>query len=239
MLNILFQDEYYVAIYKPSGLLVHRSKIDGLETRFAVQLLRDQLGKKVYPVHRLDKPTSGILVFAFEKEPLSLLSKLFHENQTEKIYHAIVRGHCPEFLRVDKELKELKDDRLDDKEVLKVQDALTEVFLVQKFLIDVEVDRFPQSRFSLVELKPKTGRRHQLRRHLKHAGYPILGDTRHGNGKYNQFFRNHFHSSKLLLHASRLCFAHPISGEQIKIQASYPERFQNVIHRLNQENILA
>lgn len=231
MLNVLYQDEYLVAIDKPSGLLVHRSPIDKHETRFAIQETRNQIGQRVYPVHRLDKPTSGILLFALDSETARLVSEQFSQHTIEKTYHAVVRGYTPEQGHIDYALKEQLDDLADkhkqaDREP---QSAVTDYARINTTELPFAVDRYPSARYSLVELKPKTGRKHQLRRHMKHISHPIIGDTTHGNGAHNRFFREQFDCHRLLLHAQKLELKHPYTHEQLTIQAEYSDHFAHIL----------
>ncbi len=213
-LDILYQDDRYVAVDKPAGLLVHRSNIDKYETRFCVQLLRDQLGKHVFPCHRLDKPTSGVLLFALDKEALVAANDLFVQHRISKTYHAIVRGWIDEAGTIDHPLKDITDSG----EKSGGGSAVTEFHRLRKFEIDVPLGRYPTARYSLVELSPETGRMHQLRRHMKHLNHHIIGDTNYGDGLHNRFFREHFNSSRLLLNASWLEFVHPFTGARIMIE---------------------
>lgn len=234
MLEILYHDEHLVAINKPSGLLVHRSLIDRHETRFAIQLTRDQIGQKVYPVHRLDKPTSGVLLFALDSDTARLINAQFTAGQVQKTYQAIARGFVPDNGVIDHPLREQLDALADadadtDKDA---QTALTHYRRLQAFEVPFSVDRHPTSRYSLVELCPKTGRKHQLRRHMKHISHHLIGDTTHGNGKHNRFFREQFGSSRLLLHATQLCLKHPHNHENLLIQAKFPADFDEVVRLL-------
>lgn len=213
LLDVLYQDDRYVAINKPDGLLVHRSPIDKAETRFCVQLLRDQLGQRVYPCHRLDKPTSGVLLFALDKESLAKANELFMAHAVKKTYHAVVRGWMESSGIIDHALKDLDEGG----EVRGGGPARTQFTRIERFEIRQPVGRYPTARYSLVELTPETGRMHQLRRHMKHANHHIIGDTRYGDGLHNRFFRERYDSHRLLLHASALSFKHPFTGEPCDI----------------------
>lgn len=213
ILDILYQDDRYVAIDKPDGLLVHRSPIDKGETRFCVQILRDQLGKRVYPCHRLDKPTSGVLLFALDKDALAKANELFMDHATRKTYHAIVRGWIGEAGLIDHELKDLDEGGT----IRGGGPARTRFERIKRFEINQPVGRYPTARYSLVELNPETGRMHQLRRHMKHANHHIIGDTRYGDGLHNRFFRDRYDTHRLLLHASILSFQHPFTGNTCEI----------------------
>ncbi len=234
MLEILFKDESLVAINKPSGLLVHRSPIDQYETRFAMQMTRDQIGQHVYPVHRLDKPTSGVLLFALSSEVANLLSKQFTATTMNKTYWAVVRGYTDNSGVVDSDLQEEQDkmtDKLADKDK-PAQSAITHYERLATTELPYPVGRYDSVRYSLVSLKPKTGRKHQLRRHLKRIFHPIIGDTTHGDGKQNTFLREQFGLSRLMLHAKSIEFKHPISGETLLIEAGVPEDFSLMLEQL-------
>ncbi len=227
MLDILYQDEHFIAINKPSGLLVHRSPIDRHETEFAVQMLRDQIGQYVYPLHRLDKPTSGVLFFALDKESTNLISEQFKNHTIQKTYIAIVRGYTEEDGVINHPLKE-KLDKIADKKAKKDKDA-QEAITSYKRLATVEipyaVGKYDKTRYSLVELKPQTGRKHQIRRHMKHISHHILGDTKYGRGEHNKLIREKFDCYRLLLHASELELNHPYRDEKLVIKAPLDETF--------------
>lgn len=234
MLEILYQDEYLVAVNKPSGLLVHKSPIDKRETAFALQMVRDQIGKYVYPVHRLDKPTSGVLVFALSAEVAKLLSEQFREHKLQKEYIAVVRGYTEFEALIDYELKVILDkkadkDRNPNKEPQEVKTFYERLATVE---LPYAVSRYPVARYSLVKLLPQTGRKHQLRRHMKHIFHPIVGDTKYGRNEHNRLFREKFDCHRLLLHANKLTFEHPVSKEKLSIEAKFDEVFERVIMEL-------
>ncbi|MFT5924575.1 MAG: tRNA pseudouridine65 synthase [Paraglaciecola sp.] len=213
LLSIIYQDEYLVAINKPSGLLVHRSMLDKYETQFAVQLLRDQIGQHVFPVHRLDRPTSGVMVFALSADIARKLGEQFATQLIEKTYLAIVRGHITGEGKIDYALKE-KLDKIADKMVKQdksAQHAVTLFKRLDKFELPFAVSKYASARYSLVQLTPKTGRKHQLRRHLAHINHPIVGDVAHGDGKHNSFVRQQFHFHQLALTCKSMLITHPVS----------------------------
>lgn len=238
-LDILYLDEHLVAINKPSGLLVHRSNIDRHETRFAVQLLRDQLGQKVYPIHRLDKPTSGVIVFALSSEVAALMAEQWREQSVEKHYLAIVRGYFPDFVHLDKALIPTVDKYAKQATNKPAQDAVTDFRCLATVELPVQVDKYPQSRYSLIECIPITGRKHQLRRHLKHLAHPIIGDARYGKGRHSRFFRDQLGAPRLLLHAQHLTFAHPITQLPISLSANLDETWQQLIQRFDWQQTIA
>ncbi|MEA1879711.1 MAG: tRNA pseudouridine(65) synthase TruC, partial [Campylobacterota bacterium] len=225
--EILYQDKYLVAINKPSGLLVHKSPIDKRETRFALQEVRNQIGQYVYPIHRLDKPTSGVLLFALDKETAKYMSEDFRHGKVEKTYLAIVRGYTDKLETIDYAVKQMLDTKEQKKLGItkEAQDAITHYERLDTVELPIPVSRYPVARYSLVKLMPKSGRKHQLRRHMKHIFHPIVGDTKHGRGEHNKLFRKEFHCHRLLLHAYTMQFIHPVSKQTICIEASLDEMF--------------
>ncbi len=234
-LAIIYRDQYLVAINKPSGLLVHRSMIDRHETRFALQLLRDQLGQHVYPIHRLDKPTSGVLIFALSADIARQLSRYFHDKVVSKTYWAVVRGYTPEAGTIDHPLKEKLDKISDKKSRLDkpAQEAISHYQRLATIELPYCVDRYPQSRYSLVQVKPETGRKHQIRRHLKHLGHPIIGDAKHGKGIHNRFFQQQFNCHRLLLACTEMCLPHPVSQQPLRLQAGLDASMTALLQRFN------
>lgn len=234
MLPVIYQDDRMVAINKPSGLLVHRSTLDRHETRFAVQLLRDQLGQRVYPAHRLDKGTSGVLVFALDPETAAQLGAAFASRTVLKRYLAIVRGHPPTHGEIDRLLTRRHDaaEHLPDSAATEPQDALTRFRRLAITELPVRVDRYPSSRYALLELEPETGRRHQLRRHLKHLSHPIIGDATFGKGRHNRMFSERFGVNRLLLACVQMRLPHPWNGETLDLRCSPSDDFMRVVDAL-------
>ena len=216
MLQILFRDEHLIAINKPHGLLVHRSPIAMDAQEFALQLLRDQINHWVNPVHRLDRKTGGILLFALTKEVEVLMHQQFAENKVSKKYLAIVRGHTANGQEIDYPLR---------KENGVLQDAFTRYSTLKRAEINVAFGSHPTSRYSLVEAIPATGRMHQLRKHFAHIHHPIIGDRPHGCNKQNKLFKETWEMTTMLLHASELLFTHPITQEEVNIKAPLQSEF--------------
>jgi len=216
-LPVLYLDEALVVIHKPSGLLVHRTGLDAGERWFAVQLLRDQLGgRHVYPVHRLDKGTSGVLVFALSSSDAAAVAGQFAAHTIGKRYLAVVRGWPPEAGAIEHPLThETKDP----------QPALTRFRTLERITLPLQADRYPESRYALVEACPETGRTHQIRRHLKHLGHPIVGDTTHGVGAHNRLWRSAFGCHRMLLACTGLELVHPRSGAPLMLEAAAAESF--------------
>lgn len=217
MLEIIFQDEHLVAINKPHGLLVHKSYIASDASEFAVQMLRDQLGQRVFPAHRLDRKTGGVLLFALSPEMNSLLQSKFENREVQKSYLAVVRGFLPENGKID---YPLTNDRG------QTQEAVTFFERLATAEIPVPHGKHETSRYSLVKLRPETGRQHQLRKHLAHIFYPIIGDRPHGCNKQNKLWLEKWEMNTMLLHAASLSFEHPVTKVKITVEAGLQSEFQ-------------
>ncbi|MCX8588581.1 MULTISPECIES: tRNA pseudouridine(65) synthase TruC [unclassified Gilliamella] len=231
MFEILYQDDALIAINKPSGWLVHRSWLDKHETTVVMQTLRDQIGQHVFPIHRLDRPTSGVLLFALSSETARLMSQQFATKQIEKTYHAIVRGYVEGEAIIDYPLVE-ELDKIADKFSTPnkpAQDAITFYRGISKIEVPIKVGKFDTARFSFVELTPQTGRKHQLRRHMKHIFHPILGDSKHGDLHQNRAFTAYFGIKRLMLHASSLNIIHPLTQCPITIKADLDNNWLSIL----------
>lgn len=228
-LPILYRDDHLVAVNKPAGLLVHRSRIDRRETRFLLQAVRNQIGMHVHPVHRLDKGTSGVVVLALHAEAASCLAAAFRDEQVRKTYLAVVRGYAPEYLLVDYALRERRDAFAP--RPVRLRSAVTEVRRIACAELDVAVGRYPTARYSLVVCQPRTGRRHQIRRHMKHLRHPVIGDANYGDGAHNRFFRERLGIPRILLAATAIRFAHPFGGNEIEIHAPLDDSFGEALRR--------
>jgi tRNA pseudouridine65 synthase len=224
MLDIVYQDDHLIAINKPHGLLVHRSSIANDAKEFALQLLRDQIARWVSPVHRLDRKTGGLLLFAFEKDVEIAMHKQFQEGLVSKKYIAVVRGYAPDQLDIDYPLM---------KENGTMQDAFTSFVTLNRAELDIPLGNHPTSRYSLVEASPTTGRMHQLRKHFAHIFHPIIGDRKHGCNKQNRFFKQEWEMTTMLLHASELKFNHPVTGAEVLLKAPLQEEFIRVMNLMN------
>lgn len=222
---ILFSDEHFIVINKPPGILMHRTRISE-DTVFVVQILRDQLDQRVYPVHRLDRATSGALVFGKTAEAAGRLGEQFMEKTVDKQYIAIVRGWTPESGTIDYAL----DDPDSGRGRL---EAITHFTRLGCSEIAAPIGlRYPTARFSLVAAQLETGRRHQIRKHFAHLNYPVIGDTRHGDVKQNKYFRDVFELSRMFLHSHSLSFQHPFTGELIRVSAPVDEVFEHTLQLL-------
>ncbi|QRQ99481.1 pseudouridine synthase [Dyadobacter sandarakinus] len=227
LLEIIFQDDHLVAVNKPHGLLVHRSPIAMDADEFAVQLLRDQLGRKVYPVHRLDRKTAGVLLFALSEYMNSTMQVKFATGEISKTYHAIVRGSTDDSGDIDYPLK--KEDGT-------IQEAFTSYLTLQRTEVSIPFGKHSTSRYSLVQLKPQTGRMHQLRKHMAHIFHPIIGDRPYGCNKQNRLFKEQFQMESMMLHATALDFLHPLTQAPVHIQAGYQPEFRRTLSALNLSN---
>ena len=213
-IDILFVDPHLVVVDKPSGLLVHRGWDD--DDDVAMFRARDALGgEHVFPVHRLDRGTSGALLFARTREAAAVLSRAFEEGRIEKRYLALVRGTPP-------------DDGIIDYAIPKGEDgprvpAVTRFRRVARSLVD---------RCSLVLAMPETGRLHQIRVHLRHIDHPLVGDVRHGSGAINRHYRAEYNLHRLALHASFLAFDHPLTGARVEVSAAVPDDLGDALARL-------
>lgn len=235
-LTILYQDQDLVAIDKPCGLLVHRSPIDKHETEFAVQRLRDQIGQHVYPIHRLDRPTSGVLLFALNPEVASVMGKQLMTHSLHKTYTALVRGYVNGSGVIDYALRYRLDKFADRNRnpSLPSQPACSEYYPMQYFELPLAYGKHKTVRYTLVQLVPVTGRKHQLRRHMAHLRHPIIGDTTHGDGKQNKFARSNFTFNQLALSCTSLSLYHPTQKQWIIITAPLHAEFNNLVENWQQ-----
>lgn len=228
-LGLIYRDAHLLAVHKPAGLLVHRSPIDRHETEFALQYARElNEGEHVYPVHRLDRPTSGLLLFARDPETASVLGQAFMAGAVRKTYQAVVRGWTPESGVIDVPLRDKAMDKRDTSEQV-MREACTRYQRLATTELPVAIEGYASSRYSLVELYPETGRQHQLRRHLQHISHPIIGDTNYGRTRHNHFFAERFGAARLMLAATALSFQHPATGEAMTLTAQPEASFQRVL----------
>ena len=237
ILKILFQDEFLVAVDKPAGLFVHRSFMDKDEIYFALQLVRDQIGQYVYPLHRLDRPTSGVLLFALTQDVARLMGQALSDRKIQKTYYALTRGHLLSDGVIEHPLKEKLDD-LGDKNVSRdkeAQSAKTHYQSITIASLPVPLGKYSSVRYSLIKCLPHTGRRHQIRRHLAHLRHPIIGDINYGDNKQNPFFGEYFGFKRLMLIAKRVDFIHPVTELPITIEAEFDEQWQQIFSKLTWE----
>jgi tRNA pseudouridine65 synthase len=224
MLEILHRDDQLVAVAKPSGLIVHPSHI-ATDRDTCMSRLRNQIGRWVYPVHRLDRGASGVLVFGLEPESARVLATAFAGRLVRKQYLAVVRGVPPAAGEIDHPLP----PETGDGAPLEARTAFRRLAEVE---LPYPVGRYPVARYALVLAEPETGRMHQIRRHLAHLRYPIVGDVNYGDGKHNRLFRERLGVRRLLLHARALELPHPRTGERIRIEAPLTEELAALFRTL-------
>ncbi len=222
-LEIIFQDEHLVAINKPHGLLVHRTKLANDVNEFALQILRDQLEKRVYPVHRIDRKTGGVLLFSLNDDIHKTMQRRFADKLIAKKYIAIVRGYTEDQEIIEYPLR---------KENGKLQEAITKFSTLDRTELDIPLGIHMTSRYSLLEINPLTGRYHQIRKHLDHIHHPIIGDRPHGCNKQNKLFKEKFSLMTMMLHAKELSFEHPVTNKKITISAELQSEFERMIRLL-------
>ncbi len=220
-LEVLYLDDVLAVVNKPAGLMVHDSALARGETDFAADRLREQFGRPIFLVHRLDRATSGCLLLAFDRDTASALGKVLMSREFEKDYWAVCRGWPEESFVVDHPL-----DGGPGKPVKKP--AITRFTRLDTVELDLPSAAFPTSRYALLCAQPETGRFRQIRRHLKHVFHHLIGDTSHGDGRHNRHFRM-LGIHRMLLHARRLAFVHPVSGERVEAIAPPDAEFARAL----------
>ncbi|GAA4823313.1 pseudouridine synthase [Algivirga pacifica] len=223
-LEILYRDEHYIAVNKPSGMLVHRTELAEQQGEFAMMRLRDQIGQHVYTCHRLDRPTSGVLIFALSSEGGSKLQTEFAEQRLDKRYLCVVRGHTLEEGVIDKAVKSRYSKEY--------KTALSTYKTLEQVELEEPVGRYNTARYSLVEVFPKTGRTHQIRLHMKGLNHPLIGDTRYGDHRHNKVMSEKYGCHRLMLHAAEMRMRHPYTGEEVHIEAALPESFLTPLSKM-------
>ena len=219
-IKVLYQDDDYVVVHKPCGLLVHRS-FRSSDKYFLLQELRNQIGKKIYPVHRLDRPTSGVIAFALNQEAAREFSNQIRNHQIKKEYLAVVRGYIEENGTIN---YPISIDKSKPK-----QSAITHFERIATASFDIPCSRYSTSRYSLVRCYLETGRYHQIRKHFAHISHHLIGDTMHGKGEHNRIFRENFGLTRLLLIAKSIEFYHYKKDKTIKIVTDLEDDFANFL----------
>lgn len=221
-MEIVYEDTHILLINKPSNLLVHHSYYArNIEEDSLVELLSLQ-GIKAYPVHRLDRKTSGLILFAKQKEEVAVFQSLFENQAIEKKYIALLRGHIAPSGVID---SPVKNERGNYKE------AETHFRCIKHIELPIPVEPYETSRYSIVEFSPKTGRMHQLRIHANKISHPIIGDPKHGNRHHNHMFIEKFGIDMFFLHAFSLAFIHPFTGSQIAITVDPPAFWNDFLNK--------
>jgi tRNA pseudouridine65 synthase len=230
-IEIIFEDDILIAVNKPNNFLIHQSHYTrNIVEITLLQKLQEQLGYPVYPLHRLDRKTSGILLLLKDKSQVSKFQELFTSNTIQKTYYAIVRGFSPASGEINSPVKE--DDSGIYKEALTIFETLAQIEL------PIPVNLHQTSRYSLIKLMPKTGRMHQLRKHMNKINHPIIGDPKYGDRFHNHMFEKEFGSTYLLLHAHQIEFLNPITRQKMKLVADFTENWKNLLSRFEWETIL-
>lgn len=216
-LQIIFEDEYLLCVNKPNNVLVHHAfhSRNVADEDSLLQIIENEKGLKVYPIHRLDRKTSGIILLAKQKEFVSKFQELFTNSEISKTYFGIVRGFSPDEKTIDTPVK--------GRDANVHKEALTYLKTLEKVTLNIPVKPYDSSRYSLVELSPKTGRMHQLRVHANKISHPLIGDAKYGDKNHDLMFEENFGWKNLFLHAGKLEFTHPFSSEKLILKASFPK----------------
>jgi tRNA pseudouridine65 synthase len=243
-IEVVYRDDHYVGVFKPAGLMVHRGPRSLPTEPVLLQALRDQLNQFLYPIHRLDRPTAGLILFGLSREAASRMGSLFAERRIQKHYQALVRGHLHGEVTVDRPLMDREEPWLDplparrerqeqeEEQELPSQSAITHFRCLEHYEVDWPTSEFPTSRFTLLEIEPHTGRWHQIRRHLNHLAHPVIGDHRHGDHRWNQRFFEKTGIYRMLLTAMRLDFRHPFTQELVSLWVPRGESFDGALAKL-------
>jgi tRNA pseudouridine65 synthase len=214
-LQIIFEDKYLLCLNKPNNVLVHHAfhSRNVADEDSLLQIIENEKGLKVYPIHRLDRKTSGIILLAKQKEFVSKFQELFTNSEISKTYFGIVRGFSPDEKTIDTPVK--------GRDANVHKEALTYLKTLEKVTLNIPVKPYDSSRYSLVELSPKTGRMHQLRVHANKISHPLIGDAKYGDKNHDLMFEENFGWKNLFLHAGKLEFIHPFSLEKLILKASF------------------
>lgn len=227
--DILYRDEDLLAVNKPAGVPVHGGRILEGRPETLLSMVREQCGTVVHAPHRLDRPVSGAMVMTGKRSVLAELGLEFEHRRVAKCYLAVLRGWTDERGTISHALRPARDER---KVSSKARPAITRYERIAQVELPVPVEPYPTSRYSLVALYPETGRRHQLRRHMKHISHHLVGDSSYGRGEHNRLFRERFGCHRLLLHAWSLKLQHPVSREWLTVHAPLDRPFDSVINGL-------
>jgi tRNA pseudouridine65 synthase len=227
MLDILYQDDSLIAVDKPAGLAVHRSKMVGNADTFLIDVLREQVGGTLYLAHRLDRATSGVLLIARSSEIAAAMGEQFMSRDVHKQYLTVVRG-WPEPAEgvVDYALPGSRESG-------PRRDARTSYRSLATVEVPIALGRYPQQRYALVLTEPQTGRFRQIRKHMAHIHHPVIGDCQHGRSDHNRLYKQYFSCHRMLLHAWRLSFRHPVDGRPMALEAPLDPAFDAILQRFD------
>lgn len=225
MIEILYQDDALIAVNKPAGLAVHRSKMVGNAETFLIDVLREQVGGTVYLAHRLDRATSGVLLIARSSEVAAALGEQFMSRDVHKQYLAVVRGWPePGEGIIDYPLPGARDTG-------PRREARTDYRRLATVEVPIALGRYPQQRYALVLAEPETGRFRQIRKHLAHIHHPVIGDCQHGRSDHNRLYKQYFGCHRMLLHARCLRFRHPLDGRPMVLDAPLDDAYLGLLER--------
>jgi tRNA pseudouridine65 synthase len=227
MLEILYHDDALIAVNKPAGLAVHRSKMVGDADTFLIDLLREQLGGTLYLAHRLDRATSGVLLVARSTEVAAALGEQFMGRDVHKQYLTVVRG-WPEPAEgvIDYPLPGSRESG-------PRREARTCYRRLATVEVPIALGRYPQQRYAWVLAEPQTGRFRQIRKHMAHIHHPVMGDCQHGRSDHNRLYKQYFSCHRMLLHAWRLSFRHPVDGRPMLLEAPLDAAFRALLQRFD------
>lgn len=224
-LRVLHADAHIAVVDKPVGVLAHESRLAAREVDTVLARAREALGRPAWLAHRLDRATSGCLLLGLDRALMPVLGAGFMERQVDKTYLAIVRGWPdPEGC-----IAHALDGGPGKPEL---RDARTRYRTLATAELPWPLPPHPSARYALLECSPETGRYRQIRRHLKHIHHHLIGDTSHGDGRHNRAFRQHLGVHRMLLHAWRLAFTHPVSGERLTVSAPLDAAFRKALDGL-------
>ena len=221
---ILYSDEHIVVVDKPAGIPVHRSRLVNDDKIFLIDQVRALVDGPLHLIHRLDRATSGVLLIGRNAEVAGTLGRQFMQREVEKTYLAVCRGWPEEAGEIDYPLPGVRENS--DR-----KPALTRWKRLATIEVPIAINRYPQQRYALVEISPETGRYRQIRRHFAHLRHPLIGDTSHGRTEHNRLFKQYYSVHRLLLHASRLQFDHPLDERRMCIEAPLDAEFAGLLAR--------
>ena len=229
-LEIIFEDAYLICVNKSNNMLVHHAhhSRNVADEMALLQQIQEEKGIKVYPIHRLDRKTSGIILLAKETSKVSKFQELFTNNEIEKTYYGVVRGFSPDLKTIDSPVK--------GRDANVHKEALTYLKTLEQIVLNIPVKPYDSSRYSLVELKPKTGRMHQLRVHTNKISHPLIGDIKYGDKNHDTMFDENFGWKNMFLHAGKLEFIHPFSEEHHTLKAPFPKDWISLFEKFSWKN---
>jgi tRNA pseudouridine65 synthase len=222
--RLLYQDEYIVAIDKPAGFHVHPPEGGNhpiSRNLNCLYLLRRQIDNYLYPIHRIDRSTSGVLLFALNPNAARTFCELFSQQKITKSYYCVVRGWIENQGLIDYPLKSKSNPTV-------FYEASSYYQKIAQIELPHAIGRYPSARYSLARVYPITGRFHQIRRHFAHLSHPLIGDTVYGNGEHNRFFRSHFLINTLLLKAQSVSFSHPFTGKVTTVTSKWTQPWHKI-----------